>query len=308
MSQDSLDWDVFRVILAVANSGSLSAAGRQLDIDPATVGRRLARAEAVLGAKLFNRLNNGLFPTKAGETAISYADRISRNVDEVNNKLLGADQHLAGTIRVSIPHNLMQFGLAQDIADFRDTYPEIEFRIETSDSLANFSNRTVDVVIRAENQPTSGLWGYQLTSVNYSFAASEAFLEKWQNQMADDPENVPLPYVALSTSDPAGDEQQLLSMFPNAQKVIVCNGLDSVIPLVAASVGTARIARFMLPTYPGLRKIMDCEDTWNRLLWVLTHPDLRDSRRIRLFMEFLRDRFKEREKTQKSHLPVAQEK
>ncbi len=50
-----VDWDDLRVFLAVARTGGLSGAGKVLRVDPATVGRRVARLEAATGARLFTR-------------------------------------------------------------------------------------------------------------------------------------------------------------------------------------------------------------------------------------------------------------
>jgi len=68
--EPALDWDAFRVILAVAEEGNLSAAAIKLNVNQATVGRKLKRVEQNLGVKLFDRMNNGLFPTDSGKAAI----------------------------------------------------------------------------------------------------------------------------------------------------------------------------------------------------------------------------------------------
>ncbi|MGP1358773.1 LysR family transcriptional regulator, partial [Roseicyclus sp.] len=48
-----MNWDDMRVFLAVAREEGLSGAARRLRVDPATVGRRVARLEETLGAVLF---------------------------------------------------------------------------------------------------------------------------------------------------------------------------------------------------------------------------------------------------------------
>ena len=53
------NWDDMRVFLAVAREESLSAAGRFLKIDPATVGRRIARLERSVNAVLFTKSQQG---------------------------------------------------------------------------------------------------------------------------------------------------------------------------------------------------------------------------------------------------------
>ncbi|NBR89540.1 MAG: LysR family transcriptional regulator, partial [Rhodobacteraceae bacterium] len=61
-----MDWDDMRVFLAVARTESLSAAGRSLKVDPATVGRRIAKLEEAFEAPLFAKSPQGYALTDAG--------------------------------------------------------------------------------------------------------------------------------------------------------------------------------------------------------------------------------------------------
>jgi Bacterial regulatory helix-turn-helix protein, lysR family len=61
-----MDWDDLRIFLAVARSESLSAAGKRLKIDPATVGRRIARLETTISARLFAKSPQGYALTEEG--------------------------------------------------------------------------------------------------------------------------------------------------------------------------------------------------------------------------------------------------
>lgn len=293
-SLQALDWDAFRVILAIYRQGSLSGGARILGVNQATVARHLSRAEATLDAKLFNRLSNGLFPTEAGRVAVSFAVRIEDEVAAANLKLLGANEKEAGNIRFSVPLNAMPFGLASDIEAFLQIHPDVTFDILASDATANFQERKVDVVLRADNNPSSGLWGYRLADIHYSFYASSQFMDKWRVEMKRNPKTVPLPVIVLSNSDPASDRDQIFSKFPNAKVVAKCNGLDTVLPLINNHVGAARIARFMAPSHPNLEMVMECAQEHAKTLWILTHPDYRQTHRVRLFMEFIRDRYSAR--------------
>ena len=71
-----MDWDHFRVFLAVARGGQLSAAARRLGVNHTTVARRLDALEAALGTTLFERRPTGCVLTEAGERLIPVAERI----------------------------------------------------------------------------------------------------------------------------------------------------------------------------------------------------------------------------------------
>jgi len=68
------DWDDLRVFLAVARYESLSGAGRTLRIDPATVGRRIARFEEALSARLFAKSPQGYVLTDEGSRLVPHAE------------------------------------------------------------------------------------------------------------------------------------------------------------------------------------------------------------------------------------------
>jgi len=288
---DGLDWDAYRIILMVGRHGSLSAAARHLGVDQATVGRKLKRAESAMSAKFFDRMNSGLFPTEAGQSIIDCAKQIEEQIESSNRQVLGLDQELRGIIRLSIPLNLMNYGLSEHIREFQKLYPEIDFEINATDETINFSQRQVDVVIRGQNEPSSGLWGYRLMTVNYSFVTTKDFFVKWQRRIETDPDTVPLPYIAMSSTAPERDENFLLSAFPNARRVACCSGMDTSIPLMMAGMGATRVANFMIPQLSNIHRLIACEDESRLSVWVLTLPDYRATKRIKLFMEFIRDQF-----------------
>jgi DNA-binding transcriptional LysR family regulator len=98
------NWNDLRYLLAIAQGGSLSAAARRLRVDDTTVARRLAAAERALGARLIERVDGAMRPTPAGEVAIGHAERIEREMQDLQNRIGGADQAVAGTVRLtSVP-------------------------------------------------------------------------------------------------------------------------------------------------------------------------------------------------------------
>lgn len=291
----TLDWDSFRVILAVAREGSLIGAARRLGVSHTTVGRQLKRAEDDFGARLFDRLSNGLFATNAGNSAIAVAKRMEREITAVNLKIRGTDRSESGVIRLSFPHMVLAFGLSDEIRAFSELYPNINFQLNATDTLADFKERELDVVIRAQNNPSSGLWGFKIATAHFAFYASRDFLTKWDDRIRTAPQTTPIPFIEVNTADPAADREQFIRHYPLAQTVTECNGLDSMIPLVRSGFGVGRLAKYMAKSFPELVHVCDCDDEWSRPLWILTHPDFRDTRRIRLFMDFIKERFRSRD-------------
>ena len=84
-----MDWDDLRIFLAVARAESLSAAGRSLKIDPATVGRRIARLEQAMGARLFTKGPQGYALTPEGERLLTHAIRAETAMEATADALHG---------------------------------------------------------------------------------------------------------------------------------------------------------------------------------------------------------------------------
>ena len=76
-------WDDIRIFLAVAREESLSGAGRVLRIDPATVGRRIARLEEDLGAPLFAKSPTGYALNEAGARLMHLLVQMSQPQEQV---------------------------------------------------------------------------------------------------------------------------------------------------------------------------------------------------------------------------------
>ena len=97
----SLDWDDLRVVLAVAEAGSLAGASRALQVNHTTALRRLDALEARLSTRLFERQRSGYLPTEAGELVADEARAIAPRVDELERRLLGRDLRLSGSVRLT---------------------------------------------------------------------------------------------------------------------------------------------------------------------------------------------------------------
>lgn len=258
--------------------------------------QRDLKAEEILGAKLFDRMSDGLTPTMAGEVAIEFARRMQELVDDAGRSLSGTDSEIAGTIRLSVPHNVVPFGLAEDLCAFNRLYPDVYLQVNASDEPVSFLSRQVDVVIRAANEPPDGLWGFRLMTITFDFYLSDACLDTWQQAMRSDPENVPLPYIVMNDTDTWRDRDQLLRHFPSARAVAETNGIDSVLAMIRYGLGAGRLSDYVAAEYDDLSIIVRCDESCDRTLWILTHPDLRRTRRIKLFTEFLHARFQDRDR------------
>ena len=96
-----MNWDDARVFLAVEREKTLRGAARMLNLDQATVGRRIAALEHALRATLFLRTSEGYALTAAGEAALRSAEKMEQSAHELVRRTQGTDTRLAGDVRVT---------------------------------------------------------------------------------------------------------------------------------------------------------------------------------------------------------------
>lgn len=142
------DWALWRSFLAVAETGTLSAAARQLNSSQPTIGRHIDALEQSLGLILFERTLQGF---KANETALRLGEQVrnaQQALGEARNIAEGQSQDLSGTVRITASEVTGHYILPQMLVKARQAYPAIELEIVPSDSPENLLMREADIAIR----------------------------------------------------------------------------------------------------------------------------------------------------------------
>jgi len=162
--------------LAVARTESLSGAGRQLKVDPATVGRRIARLEEALGAPLFAKSPQGYAPTDAGQRLLAHAERAEQAMQGAVEELSGNSGQLSGQIRIGAPDGCANFILPQVCAEISEQNPDLDIQIVALPRVFNLSKREADLAIGV-SQPTAGRLSVQkITDYTLSLYAARFYL------------------------------------------------------------------------------------------------------------------------------------
>ena len=277
------NWDALRFVLAVQRQGGLSAAARELGVNHATVSRQLDRVEAELGQRLFDRLPSGLVATEAGKRAAEHAARIEAEMMALDLELTAktADE---GVVAVTVPPLMVTDDLAADLAEFKRQNPRVDLKILGDNRVLNLHRREADVAIRVTETPAESLWGRKVAAQRSGFYMAQDFvLPK---------ENTPLPLVAF-TAWKEVMPPDFLASFPKAEIVATCDDMVAAMALVRAGLGVTRMPCF-LGDGQGFERVPGQVLQPYPPIWILTHPDLRKTLRIRKMMAFLADRFSAR--------------
>ncbi len=173
-----VQWDDLKIFLAVARAESLSGAGRILKVDPATVGRRIARLETDLGAPLFAKSPTGYALSDAGQRLMGHAVRVEQAVEGVAEEMAGRSGGMTGQIRIGAPDGAANFVLPQVCARIAEENPDLEVQIVALPRVFNLTRREADMVI-AVSPPTAGRLSVQrITDYKLHLAASRRYLRQ----------------------------------------------------------------------------------------------------------------------------------
>ncbi len=144
-----ISWDDIRLFLAIAETGTMSAAARRLRVGQPTVSRRLADLEHQLGVSLFRRSVEGAALTDAGARMLEPARRMAEWAGEVNRSSEGGGPGPVGRVRVSASPFFAAELLAPLAAELRETHPGLQLEISSSVQLAELGRGEADLALRS---------------------------------------------------------------------------------------------------------------------------------------------------------------
>lgn len=280
-----MDWDDLRIFLAVARTESLSGAGKRLKIDPATVGRRVARLEEAIGARLFVKSPQGYSLTDEGARLIPHAERAEAALDGAREALSGPEG-LQGQIRIGAPDGCANYLLPQVLAAICDANPGLEVQIVALPRVFNLSKREADMAI-AVSRPTAGrLTVQKLTDYRLHLAAHRDYLAAHPpiRSAADLRAHRMVGYIPDMIFDKELDYLAELG----AQGVpLASNSVSVQLNWLRAGAGVGVVHDFALPSAPELVRIIPDQISLTRAFWLIRHADDGRVARLNRFADLL---------------------
>lgn len=280
-------WDDLRYFRAVAECGSLNGARKQLGVNHSTVFRRIRGMEEKLGVRLFERRDARYHLTGAGEALMLRAEQVAEAIEEIDRLILGGDQELSGTVRITCPDGFAYYELPPLLAEFRQQYPGIEVELLASSDDLNLSRMEADIALRATARPPEHLVGRKLKVVpwylygvvgKHSTSDQCLTLEDFAGQQVIGPDR------SLLRLAPMQWLEKNIHHFAVAARA---NTLIGMAELARAGLGLAFLPEDVAP---GLQPIGQFERQFESPLWLLTHPDLRSNARVLACSRFLAER------------------
>jgi DNA-binding transcriptional LysR family regulator len=285
----SLDWDDLRVALAVAEAGSLAGAARALDVNHTTALRRLDALEARLHTRLFDRRRGGYVPTEAGELLAEEARAIAPRIDDIERRVLGRDLRLTGSVRVTTAFVTMAYLLPLPLAEFAQAHPGIEVEVAENTALVDLSRREADVALRLSRQVPEHWVGRALGTARYRVYARRGAPGLPQRRTPLASLLAGAPWISFEREPPNRYGRWMLEHIPLSQVRLRVDMFNSMAAMLRTGLGIGILPTFVATHEPDLVAVSAPIDDLSAPLWILTHPDLRRTARIRTFMQVFGD-------------------
>ncbi|WP_317201850.1 LysR family transcriptional regulator [Janthinobacterium sp.] len=268
----SPQWDDIRVFLALAREDSLSGAARALGVEHSTVARRVDALEQVLGLRLFDRLPRGWRLTPEGETLCAQAQRIEEEALAFGRAAAGASA-LRGTVRISAPPVLASHFLAPRLGPLRQRWPGIALELIGEARDANLTRREADLALRLTRPSAPGLLARAIGEMGFGLYATP----DWLRRAPDEWE-----FLGYDESFRQTPQEQWLQGCAGARPFALrANDLATLHQGARAGLGVALLPHFLGAGDAALRRVPGVDCPTRRKLWLVMHPDLRRSPRVR---------------------------
>jgi DNA-binding transcriptional LysR family regulator len=283
-----LEWNDLTVILAICRAGSLSGAARMLGQNHSTIFRKINAIEDKTGVRFFERLPDGYAMTEAGETALRYAERIESEVHALGREVLGQDMRLQGKIRVTAPEGIAVQIAPGLLAEFCRLNPGVSIEMTGGSPALDLSRREADVAIRATTNPPDASLGRKVCTFRFGIYSSPGYLKENQDKPLQEQnwcllQGVVDWLVPLIWKKKAHGERRT---------IFTSSASFAVLSATAAGMGFT-----MMPCYLGdadtrLVRVGEPAEALTMELWILTHPDLRHTARVKALLAYMYEALK----------------
>jgi DNA-binding transcriptional LysR family regulator len=284
-----IDWNLLRSFVAVAETGSLSAAARRIGSSQPTLGRHVAALESHCGTPLFRRDAGRQELTDIGAELLAEARRMRAAADALQRRLAGADVGIDGPVRITASVVVGTLVLPRLLAPLMAAHPGLEVEIAATDNQENLLRRDADIAIRMVRPSQDDLVARHVADIAIVAAAAKSYLdvhgrpERAEQLLEhrvlglDRGEEILRGFAALGHTVARG-----FFKLRSDNHLLLWEALK-------AGLGVGFAQRTLVDAAPDVEAILPDLTLPPLPVWLTVHQDLRNTPRFRLVADFLAD-------------------
>jgi DNA-binding transcriptional LysR family regulator len=289
-----MDWDKLRIFYAVAEAGSFTKAGEDLDLGQSSVSRQISALESELGVSLFRRHARGLKLTEQGDLLYRAAQDMQSRLQMVRMRLVDSTEKPFGELRVTTTVGLGSAWLTPRLADFLDLYPGIRVELLLSDTELDLSAREADVAIWLREPTQSNLIRKRLFTVHFHVYASVPYVQQFGAPKSLD--EIDEHRIVTYTGAPTPIRQlnwladAALGGGAKRKPALGINNLQALRLAVRSGAGLAVLPDYMVSRDDLIVSVLDDVDVPDMVSYFVYPEELKNSKRVSVFKDFIVDK------------------
>lgn len=280
-------WDDLMYFLAVARTGQLSTAARQLRTSHATVSRRIDRLEFALKVKLFERNPRGYVLTSMGQRFVDTAEKIEAETDRLQAEVSGGATAQRGVIRMSAPEGFANFFLTHRLHDFAASHPNLALELVTIQQIMSLSRKEADLAVSLD-PPKAGPYDCEkIADYSLHVYGSRRYIEE-NGPVQNRDELLQHPFIGyIEDMIFAPGLDYLGDVHPGIKARFQSSSIFAQLTATRNGLGLCILPHFVAKQHPELQIVLADEVELRRTYWLICHHDLRNVPRVKMVIDFL---------------------
>src|SRR5215472_7882816 len=165
-----------RLLVAIADGGSFTAAGARLGLTPSAVSKAVSRVETRLGIRLLQRTTRRVAFTDAGQAYVARGRQLIADFEGLEREMSARDDTMRGTLRVSAPTLYGAAKVAPLLVALARKHPALDVHLKCEDRLVDMVVERIDVAVRILSSLPAEFVARTLTDDRRGLYASPAYL------------------------------------------------------------------------------------------------------------------------------------
>lgn len=279
MADTEPSWEWYRTFLNVLETGSLSAAGREMGLTQPTVGRHIEHLEAALGLKLFVRSFDGFSPTDAALELKPYAADIAATAAALRRVASSHGKQVRGTVRLTASEIISVEVLPPVLAGLKEQHPGLDIELVMSNRADDLLQREADIAVRMFKPEQDALIAKRLGNIEVGLHAHQRYLAAHGMPRSID---ALAGHVLIGFDRENAYLRKIVQRFPWIARAGLAFRADSDLAQLAAiragfGIGFCQVA--LAARDDALVHLLPRQFSINMETWVAMHEDLRASPR-----------------------------